>query len=353
MFLLTPGPSACLDEVYDILHEDILYHRSPEFSTIYFEAHELAKRIFQTQAGEVLLYNGSGTQGMDLSVASFFEPSDEVLVISIGNFGNRFIEICEHYQLHVHALHYAWGTSYDLKEVETCLEQNPKIKAIFVTHCETSTGVLNPIAPLGVLTKASERLLIVDTISGIVMNPFAMDDWGVDVAISASQKGFYMPPGLCLLALSPKAIAALKEEQGYYLGIARNLNFLKNKQIFTTVNTPYIKALHFALTYILDHGIDETQAFYASVHQTLKDGLIKLGYQPFLSQHESKSLLVMQEHEQVDTVAILKANGIQIGSGMQHLQGKVIRFGNMNKTSHEIVERVLVILEQAIKKGEQ
>ncbi|MGL5541376.1 MAG: pyridoxal-phosphate-dependent aminotransferase family protein [Erysipelotrichaceae bacterium] len=351
MFLLTPGPSECLAEVLDVLGEPIPYHRSPEFGELYFETHELLKRVFQTEQGEVLIYNGSGTLGMDLSVASFFEKQDEVLVISVGNFGDRYIEICTHYGLHVHTHSVAWGQTYDLEVVKTLLDEHPHIKGVFVTHCETSTGVLNDIAPLGSVCAAHDCLLIVDTISGLVMNPFDFDGWGVDVAIAASQKGFYMPPGLCMMALSPKAQHRVKPDGSYYLGIQKNLAFLRNKQIFTTVNTPYIKALHLACTYILENGLAQTQHFYETTHATLKQGLQALGYEAFLEDHESKSLLVMKEKNGVDTVELLAKQGILIGKGMKELLGTTIRFGNMNATSLEVVQRVLTILQEA-NKGE-
>lgn len=349
MYLMTPGPSECDPRILETLAQPSPYHRDPAFMKLYFETHVYLKQIFQTQKGEVCIFNGSGTLGMDLSVCSFFQKEDAILVISVGQFGDRFVEIAHTYGMSkVHVIQVPWGESYNLKEVEALMHSIDELKGVFVTHSETSTGVLNELAAIGQLCHDLDILFIVDTISGLIMNPFAFDEWHVDVAIAASQKGFSMPAGLCMMCLSQKAIARLpKQDVGYYLGIRRTLTHLQQKTIFTTVNTPYIVALHYACRQLLHEGLPQVQARYAQSYARLFDTFIAQGYQPFPKASASKSLLVFYEQPNQNLVEKMKAAGILIAKGMQAYQDKVFRIGNMNYIESNVVEQMMEIIKGA------
>lgn len=345
MYLLTPGPSQCDEEIMKQLSSEMMYHRDPLFLNLYFETHNRVKEVFQSKEGQVCIFNGSGTFGMEQSIASLLKEGDEVLVISTGAFGDRFVEINERYGVHVHLLRYAWGTSYHMEDVQQIIEDYPKIKAIFVTHCETSTGILNALAPLGELCKVHDCLFIVDTISGLIMNEFKFDEWGIDVAIAASQKGFSMPCGLVLLCYSKKALSLLNNRPAYVCDIKDYVDRIERKVLLSTVNTPYIKALHTACGKILEEGLPQVQARYNKTYTVINEGMKALGYVPFVEEHASRSLLVFYEQPSKQTYETLKMEGILIAKGMKEYEHKVIRIGNMNVVDEEMIVKMLCILK--------
>lgn len=345
MYLLTPGPSQCDVEIMKQLGSEMMYHRDPLFLDLYFETHKRVKEIFVSKEGQVCIFNGSGTLGMEQSIASLLHEGDEVLVISTGAFGDRFVEINERYGIRVHLLRYPWGTTYNIEDVETILVDYPTIKAIFVTHCETSTGIVNALPPLGELCKKHNCLFVVDTISGLIMNEFKFDEWGIDVAIAASQKGFSMPCGLVLLCYSQKAMGSLVNRPSYVCNIKEYVQRLEDKVLLSTVNTPYFVALHTACGKIIEEGLPQVQKRYRASYQKIYEGLKNLGYVPFLEHNAATSLVVFYERPKKQTVETLKQSGILIAKGMKEYENKLLRIGNMNVVEDEIINKMLDILK--------
>ena len=207
--LLTPGPTNIPEEYLEIFGKDTIHHRTPEFRRIMKENNENLKKVFKTK-NDVAVITSSGTGSMETAVVNFFSKGDKVLAINTGYFGDRFRKIAEIYGLNVINLQYEFGESYNLDDVKKVISENPDLKGILATHSETSVGILNDIKSLGDLTKNTDILLIVDTISGLVVNEFDFDGWHVDVAIAGSQKAFLIPPGLSFVAISDKAKKAME-----------------------------------------------------------------------------------------------------------------------------------------------
>ena len=201
--LLTPGPTNIPERYLKIFGEDIIHHRTPEFRRILKENNENLKKVFKTK-NDVYTLTTSGTGAMEAAVVNFFSKGEKVLVINTGYFGERFAKIAEIYGLDVINLKYEFGDGYELDDVKKILSENPDLKGILSTHSETSVGILNDIKALGELTKDTDILLVVDTISGLVANDFDFDGWNIDVAIAGSQKAFLIPPGLSFVTASDK-----------------------------------------------------------------------------------------------------------------------------------------------------
>jgi len=185
--LLTPGPVPVSPEVLLAQGSPLLYHRGPAFSQVLESIVEGVQMLLKTRS-RVVIHTSSGTGGMESAVANCFSPGDPVLVVSIGNFGERFIKICRAFGLDVKTLEYEWGQEARPEDVKKALDENPSLKGVFVTHSETSTGVVNDIEAISAAKGDHPALLIVDTVSGAGACPFEMDAWGIDVAVTGSQK---------------------------------------------------------------------------------------------------------------------------------------------------------------------
>ena len=227
--LLTPGPTNIPEEYLEILGNDIIHHRTPEFRRIMKENNENLKKVFKTTQNDVAVLTSSGTGSMETAIVNFFSKGDKVLAVNTGYFGDRFRKIAEIYGLNVINLQYEFGESYKLEDVKKVISENPDLKGILATHSETSVGILNDIKSLGDLTKNTEILLVVDTISGLVVNEFNFDEWHVDVAIAGSQKAFLIPPGLAFVAISDKAKKAMETSDlpKYYFDLKQYIKYFE------------------------------------------------------------------------------------------------------------------------------
>lgn len=347
--LFTPGPAQCLDSALNILAEPTPYHRTDDFMQLFLRAHQKLKSIFKTTTAQTLILNGTGTQAMENAIANLLNPQEEVLVITNGNFGKRFREIGQLYGLSVTELAYEFGTTYELDDVKEQLKVK-KFSAIFVTHSETSTGSLQNIEQLGLLTKDCDTLLIVDTISGLVMNPFEFDKWHVDIALSASQKGFMLPAGLNFTCISTKALDKCKTVTRplFYNGYLKNLQVLEDKNFFWTVNTSLIKALDYVLDYILEIGMDKIHDQYYQIHSYLTLNLLELGFDPYVKGDPSISLVVFKSSPKVNVVEILKAKNIIIAGGLGSHKDQIFRIGVMNNITLEDAKLIITYIKEAI-----
>ena len=251
--LLTPGPTNIPERYLKIFGEDIIHHRTPEFRRILKENNENLKKVFKTK-NDVYTLTTSGTGAMEAAVVNFFSKGEKVLVINTGYFGERFAKIAEIYGLDVINLKYEFGDGYELDDVKKILSENPDLKGILSTHSETSVGILNDIKALGELTKDTDILLVVDTISGLVANDFDFDGWNIDVAIAGSQKAFLIPPGLSFVTASDKAKKAMEKSDltKYYLSIKQYEKYMQLRQLYLDVHPNAVwqeRVLNFSVFY--------------------------------------------------------------------------------------------------------
>ena len=202
--LLTPGPTPLPERVRLALAHDMIHHRKSEFKAIMHRVQEQLRVLFGTQ-GPVLPLSCSGTGAMTAAVHGLFAPGEKVLVIEGGKFGQRWRAIAEQRGLTAVSIEVPWGQAVTPEAVRQALDADPAIRGVLVQLSETSTGVLHPVQALAQLTRSRDVLLVVDGISGVGLSPCPMDEWGLDCLLTGSQKGLMLPPGLALLALSPRA----------------------------------------------------------------------------------------------------------------------------------------------------
>ena len=241
--LMTPGPTPIPWRVQQALNKPMIGHRSQEFTELFNQTAPRLKPIFGTQE-EVYLVTGSGTSGLEMAVVNVLSPGDEILVVVSGAFGDRFAKICELCGFITHRLDVEWGNACEPDTLKAKLAEFPKVKAVAVTYCETSTGVLHPVAELVKSVKEhSDALFIVDGVSCIAGVESRMDEWNVDILVTGSQKAFMLPPGLAFISASKRAWRVIEqnETRSFYFDLKAYKDSYAKKM---TPYTPAVSLIH-------------------------------------------------------------------------------------------------------------
>src|SRR3989449_11555659 len=233
--LMAPGPTPVPSHVLLAMAQPMIHHRTPEYEALFIEVRSGLKALFQT-AQDVVPLTCSGTGAMEAAVVNALSPGDTVAVIQAGKFGERWTEITKAYGLDAVLLTAPFGETVAPGRLAEALRATPRIKAVLTQHSESSTGVLHDVRAYAQVTRGTGAILIVDAVSSLGIADLPMDAWGVDVVVSASQKGLMLPPGLGLLALSDKAWAAAARATlpRFYLDLAEERKYAtKNEARFT------------------------------------------------------------------------------------------------------------------------
>ncbi|BBM35973.1 pyridoxal-phosphate-dependent aminotransferase family protein [Pseudoleptotrichia goodfellowii] len=354
--LLTPGPTNIPERYLKIFGEDIIHHRTPEFRRILKESNENLKKVFKTK-NDVAVITSSGTGAMEAAIVNFFSEGDKVIVINTGYFGERFRKISEIYGLNVINLGYEFGDGYKLEDVKKALAENTDVKGILVTHSETSVGILNDVKALGELTKDTDMLLVVDTISGLVANDFDFDGWHVDVAIAGSQKAFLIPPGLSFIAISDKAKKAMEKSDlpKYYFSIKQYQKYFDESS-----ETPYtpaialILALHESLKDLINKGIDTTIKEKYELRKLIEEKAQNLGFNLLVKEEKNRTnTLVSVYREGViikDIINALEEQGYTVTGGKGKYGESLMRIGILGEITKEQINDFFILFEKELKK---
>lgn len=355
-FILAPGPTQCRQELLDVLSRPVMYHRCHDFRVLYEQTRNMLCQMMQLTQGESLVLTCSGTGAMEASVANFFSAGDEVLVISIGHFGHRFNEICEAYQLKVTMLDFPIGQTYNYEVVKEFIDTHPNLKGVFITHHETSSGVLNQLKPIGDLVKdRDDCLLIVDSISGFLVHPMCMDDWHVDCLLASSQKGFLIPPGLAIVGLSQKALKLVNRGRlpRYYNDFRKYLKMLSVNETPFTPNVSLMVALHEACHYLLDIGLENYYAHHHNLRVYLADELSKLGFDvDFVKPEDRGDVLVLVKLKEGMNAKVvhdaLDEHGFIVATGFLEYKTSMLRIGVIGDVTKEDIDRFLVTFKEVL-----
>ena len=354
--LRIPGPTPCPDEVLQAMTKQMINHRGPEFARILNRVTESLKILFQT-SNDVFLLTGSGTGGLEAAVVNTLSPGDTVLSVSIGVFGDRFTSIAEQYGAEVIPLKFEWGKAADPDEVRRALEKEPKIKAVLVTHNETSTGVTNNLASLSSVIKEFDKLLIVDAISSLGSINLPVDEWGCDIAVTGSQKGWMAPPGLTMVSVSETAWQAHANARmpRFYWDFSRARSYLEKGQTPWTPAVSTVFAMNTSLGMMLDEGLPNIIARHARIGQLARDGVKSLGLTLFADENfASNTVTAVNAPEGVNAndlrKILLAENEIVLGGGQQRLDGMIFRIGHLGLVAEEDIQAVIAALKGALAK---
>jgi aspartate aminotransferase-like enzyme len=355
--LRIPGPTPCPDKVLQAMSLQMINHRGPQFAQILADVTTKLKQLFQTK-GDVFLLTGSGTGGLEAAIVNTLSPGDKVLSVSIGVFGERFATIAEQFSAEVIPLRFEWGKAADADAVRQTLKAEPKIKAVLVTHNETSTGVTNDLASISSAVKELDKLLLVDAISSLGSINLPADDWHCDVTVTGSQKGWMVPPGLTMVSVSQEAWQANQRAKmpRFYWDFAKAKSYLEKGQTPWTPVVSVVFALQVALDMILKEGLANVFARHARIGKAARDGVKSLGLSLFAEEsHASNTVTAVAATNGLDTKKMLKIlreeQQVVLAGGQQKLDGKIFRIGHLGWVTESDIEAVIstlkIVLPQA------
>jgi aspartate aminotransferase-like enzyme len=352
-YMFTPGPTMVPQEVLLAEAAPMIHHRTEEFSKILIETADGLKRLFGTSQ-DVYVIMGSGTAAMEAAVANVCSPGDKVICAVGGKFGERWTELGKAYGASVVQIPVEWGRGLSVEQAAAALKENPDARALYVTQSETSTGALTDVEAIARLTRNSPTLLAVDAITGTGVHPCKMDQWGVDIVVSGSQKGCMIGPGLAFIAVSPRtwqAVEACKSPR-YYLDLRSMRKNWKNGTTPFTAAVSLIRALHKSLEMIFQEGLDEVYARHARLARMARAAARGLGLR-MVASDPANGVTAVYAPEGIDTdqlVDLMHENyGVMLAEGQGKLKGKVFRIGHMGYVSEEDLLVAVSALERGLK----
>ena len=351
--LFTPGPTTVPPEVLQATAVSMTHHRQAAFEAIFMSVSERLKTVFQTSSPVVILV-GSGTSAMEGALVNTLCAGDEAVFIQGGKFGERWGGIGKAYGVAMHAIDVEWGTAVEPSRVEEALKAHPNARAVFATLNETSTTVLTDIKALAKITAKTNALLVVDAVSGLGADELRMDEWGVDIVVSGSQKALMLPPGLAFAAIGPKAQEAMKRSTlpKYYLSFPKALKSLQEKTTPYTPAVSLIIGLDKALEMIMAEGMEAMWARHALLAKAMRAGIVGMGMELF-SKSPSNAATSLKLPEGVDGSALHKKlrDGYKVtcAGGQDHLKGKIERVAHMGYYDQFDMLVVLGAIELALK----
>ena len=332
-WLFTPGPTPIPPEALLAMAQPIDYHRSDAAVALIKDVLEKLKHVFQTE-NDVLFLTSSGTGAMEGAVANLLSRGDKVIVIRSGKFGERWSEICNAYGSEVIPIDVTYGNSVEPQTVETLLTQHPDVKAVFATLCETSTGALHDIEALASLTRVRPTLLVVDAVSALGADDLQMDNWGVDVVVSCSQKGLMTPPGLAFVALNQRAWDAIERSDlpKYYLDFRKAYESGLQGSVPYTPAITLLTALQCALDRISAEGIRRTIDRHNLLASATRSAVKALGL-PLFAASPANTLTSIRLPTEIDGKAFINlmrdTYGITYAGGQSQLSGKIVRIAHL------------------------
>ena len=359
--LFIPGPTNIperLRRAVDVAMED---QRAPDFPAFTLPLFEDVKKVFKTQKGQVFLFPASGTGGWEAAITNTLSPGDKVLASRFGQFSHLWIDLCQRHDLDVEAVDVEWGRGVPLEDYERILaaDKTHAIKAVLACQNETATGVTSDIAGVRKILDALEHpaLLFVDGVSSIASIDFRMDQWGVDVAVSGSQKGFMLPTGLAIVAASEKALEARKSAKFHRCFFDFEDMIKTNKDGFFpyTPAMTLIRGLRASVDMLLEEGLDNVFARHNRLAEGVRKAVtawdLKLCAKEPKWYSDTVSAICVPEGfdgNQVAKLAYQRYN-LSLGLGLSKVAGKVFRIGHLGSVNEVMLLSALAGAEMAMK----
>ncbi len=356
MNLRIPGPIPVPEDILDDMSKPMINHRGPEYKDLLLSATNRLKRVFET-TGDVWIITGSGTAAMEAAVVNTLSPGDKVVNATIGVFGNRFTDIASAFGADVITLDFPFGEIIDLDTLRKCLNDNPDVKAVTVTHNETSTGVANDLQAVAEVVKGEfDKLIIVDGISSVASIPMSADAWNLDVVATASQKGWMLPPGLSFLSFNERAWTAHAESKmpKFYLDVAQYKKYYEIGQPPYTPAVSVMFALDNALDQLLSEGMGSVFERHAAIGRFTREGIKSLGLELFPrdERYASNTVTAVSIPDGVDATALVgklrSDHDVIVSGGQASLAGRIFRIGHMGRTSESDIQNTLDAIAQTL-----
>jgi len=359
--LFIPGPTNVPERVRRAMDVPMEDQRAPDLPDFTLPLFQDLKRIFQTQEGQVFLFPSSGTGGWEAAITNTLSPGDKVLAARFGQFSHLWIDLCQRHGLEVEIVDAEWGEGVPVEIYAEKLkaDRDHKIKAVLACQNETATGVTSDIA--GVRRALDEAkhpaLLFVDGVSSIASIDFKMDEWGVDIAVAGSQKGFMLPPGLAILCVSPKALAMAKDAKLHrcYFDFADMIR--TNKDGFFPYTPPLnlIRGLRASVDMLLEEGLEKVFARHHRLGEGVRRAVAAWNMKLCAKEKRwhSDTVSAIQLPDGFDSNALIRhayrRYGLSLGMGLAKLNGKVFRIGHLGDLNELMVLSALGTTELVLR----
>ena len=359
--LFVPGPTNVPDSVRKAIDVPMEDHRAPDLPEFILPLFRDLKKVFKTDSGQPFIFPASGTGAWEAALTNTLCPGDRVLAARFGQFSHLWINMCERLGLDVHVIECEWGTGVPVETFREILasDKGQSIKAVLATQNETATGVKSDIAALRTAMDDSghEAMLFVDGVSSIASVDFQMDAWGVDLAVSGSQKGFMLPAGLAIMAASQKALAASKK------GTMRRCYFDFQDMIASNATGyfPYtppmtlLRGLRASLDRIFDEGLENIFARHNFLAEGVRKAVIawNLNFCAKAPEWYSDTVTAIMVPEGYDANEVIKHAynrfGLSLGAGLSKVAGKVFRIGHLGDLNELMLMSAISGAEMAMR----
>jgi len=353
--LLTPGPTKIPANICAELGKPIIHHRTPQFQEKLKEAVSGVQFVLRTK-NDVYFLASSGTGAMEAAVINLLSPGEKAICVEGGKFGERWTELCQAYGVEAKVIKVEWGKAVKPDEINAVLGSDSAVKAVFVTHCETSTGVTTDVEAIARVVSKTKAVLVVDAVSSLGVIDLKMDGWGVDVVASGSHKGLMLPPGLAFLAVSEKAknLIAQSNSPRYYFDLRKSQIAAEKTDTPFTPAISIIVALNESLRMIKDEGLENLFARCERLAKGTRAGALALGLTLFPDEDcISNVLTAINLPENIDGNKLVKVmrdtHGISIAGGQGNLKGKIVRIAHMGCVDEEDIITGFSYLEKVLK----
>jgi alanine-glyoxylate transaminase/serine-glyoxylate transaminase/serine-pyruvate transaminase len=355
-----PGPTNIPDRLRAAMQVQTRDHRAPDFVETFAPVLEETKKVFGTSDGKVITFPASGTGGWEAAICNTLSPGDKVLVARYGMFSHKWIDMCQRHGLDVHVIECPWGSGAPADKFEAVLsaDKDHAIKAVLVTHNETATGVRSDIGAVRRAMDAASHpaLMFVDCVSSLASMPFEMDAWGVDIAVSGSQKGFMLTTGMAILAVSPKALAAMETAK-----LPRTFfDFRDMMKANASGGFPYTPPLQLiygmreSLRMLSEEGLENVYARHHRLAEGVRRavdawGLKLVAQSPDLYSDTVSAIYVPNGFDSnALTDHAFKRYGVSFGIGLGEMNGKAFRIGHLGSLTDVMVLSGLAAVEMAM-----
>jgi len=333
-YLLTPGPTSIPENISAIFARPIIHHRTPAFQQVFDDVKSKLKYLFQTQQ-DVLILSCSGTGAMDAAVSNLFKKGDTVITINVGKFGERWTKIAQAYGLNVVEILGEAGESIEPDQVQEVIKAHSHARAILFQASETSTGVKLPTREICQLAQAAKMISVCDAITACGVFELPMDEWGIDVLITGSQKALMIPPGLAMIALSEKAwgMTETSDLPHFYFDLAKERKGLPKNQTAWTPAISLIQGLQESLRMIQEEGLENVFKRHDLLARATRNAVHAVGLELLAKKHPSNAVTAVKLPSSIaDGKAVPKLMrdkyGVTIVGGQDELEGKIIRLSH-------------------------
>lgn len=354
--LRIPGPTPIPDRVVRAASGPMIDPRGPECRELLHECADGVRWALQT-ANDVVMFPASGTGGLEAAVANLLSPGERALFCTAGWFGDVWAAIAGAYGADVALLRAPWGEQIDPVEIGRVLDADRAIRKVFVTHNETSTGVLNDLHAISAVVKERGCLLSVDSVSGVPCQPLPVDELGIDIVVSASQKGWLAPPGLAMIAVSAAAMraTAVASCPRWYLDFARQRDSLALGRMRTTPPLSVLYALREGLSMMREEGLERIWRRHERTAHRIRTGLRAIGLEPIARPACASNTVtaVRSPCRSADALLGLLADlrvhhGVVLAEGLGVLEGRSFRIGHLGAITDADALAILTALSDAL-----